>query len=101
MKGQNKNFIAFCGVVKRFAKLENEDQILEKKNKKKLEIDRITYAKVLSRIQNAISPTIFSKIIKATSAKQAWEILEEQFKKTVKRDQFSLNHCAEILQLCK
>lgn len=45
--------------VKGFNKPENKDKLLEA-NKQKLEANTMTDAKALFKIQNAISPTIFS-----------------------------------------
>ncbi|TXG67555.1 hypothetical protein EZV62_008830 [Acer yangbiense] len=56
-----------------------EDSRLSRPEKAKLEADQMTDAKALSKIQNGVSATIFPRIMRATTSKQAWEILEREF----------------------
>ncbi|TXG54509.1 hypothetical protein EZV62_019765 [Acer yangbiense] len=56
-----------------------EESRLSGPEKAKLEADRMTDAKALSKIQNGVTATIFPRIMRATTAKQAWEILEREF----------------------
>ncbi|KAK0582068.1 hypothetical protein LWI29_021146 [Acer saccharum] len=56
-----------------------EESRLSGPEKAKLEADQMTDAKALSKIQNGVTATIFPRIMRATTAKQAWEILEREF----------------------
>jgi len=59
-------------VDKGFNKPADENQLSEAE-KEKLEVNRMMYAKALSKLQNGVSSTVFPRIIRATTAKQAWE----------------------------
>ncbi|TXG67654.1 hypothetical protein EZV62_008929 [Acer yangbiense] len=56
-----------------------EESRLSGPEKANLGADRMTDAKALSKIQNGVTATIFPRIMRATIAKQAWEILEREF----------------------
>ncbi|TXG67366.1 hypothetical protein EZV62_008641 [Acer yangbiense] len=56
-----------------------EENKLSGPEKAKLEVDWMTDVMALSKIQNGVIATIFPRIMRATTAKQAWEILEREF----------------------
>ena len=47
--------------------------------KKKLDTERMQDAKALYLIQNAIVNSIFPRILRTDTAKEAWEILQQEF----------------------
>ncbi|KAK0595122.1 hypothetical protein LWI29_003767 [Acer saccharum] len=57
---------------------------LSDEQKRVLETNRINDAKALSKIQNAVSHAIFPRIMGATKAKEAWEILQQEFQGSIK-----------------
>ena len=59
-------------VDKAFNEPVDENQLSEAE-KEKLEANRMMDAKALSKLQNGVSSTVFPRIIRATTAKQAWE----------------------------
>ncbi|XP_021836177.2 uncharacterized protein [Spinacia oleracea] len=60
--------------------MEYEDEsILTEAQKKQLDGERMKDAKALYLIQNAVKDTIFPRILRANTAKEAWEILEQEF----------------------
>ncbi|TXG53906.1 hypothetical protein EZV62_019162 [Acer yangbiense] len=56
-----------------------EESRLSGPEKAKLEADQMTDAMPFSKIQNGVTATIFPRIMRAITAKQAWEILEREF----------------------
>lgn len=62
----------------RFEELKNEDKLIEAQQKK-LEAMRMADARALSKILNGVTAAIFLRIMKATTAKQAWKILKQEF----------------------
>lgn len=65
-------------VVKGYKEIEDESSLSETQ-KKKLEEDRMADTKALYLIQNAVSDPIFPRILRVDTAKEAWEILEQEF----------------------
>ncbi|KAL4362450.1 hypothetical protein GQ457_04G012430 [Hibiscus cannabinus] len=57
----------------------NEDQQYNDAELKKFSDDEMKDARALSHIINCISDTIFPKIMRASSAKEAWRLLQEEF----------------------
>lgn len=56
-----------------------DESTLSDTQKKKLEEERMKDAKALCLIQNAVTESIFPRIIRGNTAKEAWEILEQEF----------------------
>ncbi|XP_038717299.1 uncharacterized protein LOC120010593 [Tripterygium wilfordii] len=56
-----------------------DESSFESAEKKKLESDRMVNAKALTRLQNGVSPEIFPRIIRCEYAKDAWEIIANEF----------------------
>ncbi|XP_038983671.1 uncharacterized protein LOC120111184 [Phoenix dactylifera] len=57
----------------------DDESGLSDAQRKRLDANRMTDARALSKIQNGVSPTIFPRIIRANTAKQAWETLQREF----------------------
>ncbi|KAL4352088.1 hypothetical protein GQ457_06G029360 [Hibiscus cannabinus] len=57
----------------------NEDQQYNDAELKKFSDDEMKDARALSHIINCVSDTIFPKIMRASSAKEAWRLLQEEF----------------------
>ena len=56
-----------------------DESSLSDAQKKRLEEERMKDAKALYFIQNAVKDTIFPRIIRANTSKEAWEILQQEF----------------------
>ncbi|CAO2830911.1 unnamed protein product [Amaranthus hypochondriacus] len=56
-----------------------DESNLSDSQKKKLETERMQDAKALYLIQNALANSIFPRILRADTAKEAWEILQQEF----------------------
>ncbi|KAL4376377.1 hypothetical protein GQ457_02G040520 [Hibiscus cannabinus] len=57
----------------------NEDQQYNDAELKKFSDDEMKDARALSHIINCVSDTIFPKIMRASSAKEAWRLLQKEF----------------------
>ena len=56
-----------------------DESSLSDAQRKRLEEERMKDAKALYLIQNAVKDTIFPRIMRANTAKEAWEILQQEF----------------------
>ncbi|XP_021758678.1 uncharacterized protein LOC110723641 [Chenopodium quinoa] len=56
-----------------------DESSLSDAQRKRLEEERMKDAKALYLIQNAVKYTIFPRIMRANTAKEAWEILQQEF----------------------
>ncbi|XP_038699712.1 cytochrome P450 82A3-like [Tripterygium wilfordii] len=71
----------WCIVANGYLEPSDETTLPESK-KKELESTSMVNAKALSKLQNGVGVTIFPRIIRARSAKEAWDIIAKEFEGT-------------------